>query len=287
LILVILTIVFGSLVVLELAALVARRAWLDWKLGPRQRLVHDAFEQLADALVFGTAIEAPAGRIRRRAFRLAALELFSPLSGESCARLARLVEDAGVVDDTVRALRRSPRAFARRRAADGLGELRSRRLAPALEAGLGDRDPIVRVACARSLLRIPELGRLDRILGVLDRDGLADPIETEWAFIALAEAAPDALVRLQDTANSARIRWYAALVLARAKREEALPTLREALATDNSLIVSHAVHGIAAVGGAKAGKVLVGVAADEARDAAVRELAGRELARLRTLGGTA
>jgi HEAT repeat protein len=280
-ILVVLAIVFGVLVVLELAALVGRRAWVEWKLGYRYALVELALETLADALVNGTPVEPPRGRVRRRAFRLAALDLFAELTGESRARLAALVDDAGVLDDAVRTLRRSPFVYPRRRAADGLGEFRSPRFAPAFEAGLDDRDPIVRVACARGLLRIPALGSLDRILDVLDRDALAEPIETAAAFLALGEAAPEALVRLNRSARSPTVRWYAALVLARTGRAEALPALRDALATPNALMVSHAVHGIAAAGGAEAATLLEGVAADAERDAAIRELAGRELARLR------
>jgi len=285
-ILFVLVVVFGTLVVVELAALAGRRAWVEWKLGYRQRLVAEACQTLADALVFRTPVDAPTGRVRQRALRLAQLELLPQLQGESRARLTALLEDAGVLDDAVRALRRSPRVYPRRRAADALGELHDSRLAPAFEAGLDDRDAIVRVACARALLRIPELGRLDRILEVLDRDALAEPVETASAFVALAEAAPDALVQLHHAARSANVRWYAGLVLARMKRPEALPALREALAQRNSLVVSHAVHGIAATGGAEAVALLEGVAGDADREAAVRELAGRELARLNAAGGS-
>ena len=286
-ILVVLAVVFGTLVVLELAALAGRRAWVDWKCGRRQVLVDGAFETLVGALVDGNAVEPPVGRARRLAFRLAALELFSELSGGSRARLTRIVEEAGGADQAVRTLRRSPRAFARRKAADELGELRSRRAVPALEAGLDDRDPIVRVACARGLLRIPDLGRLDRILDVLDRDALAEPVEATAAFIALAEVKPEALVQLQGSARSPSVRWYAALVLARMKRAEALPALREALATPNALVVSYAVHGIAAAGGAEAAALLEGLVAEADRDAPIRELAGRELARMPAVGRTA
>src|SRR5262249_49937346 len=139
----------------------------------------------------------------------------------------------------------------------------------------------------RGLLRIPELRRLDRILEVLDRDALAEQIETATAFIALAEVKPDALVQLHDSARSASVRWYAALVLARMQRAEALPALRDAIATPNDLIVSHAVHGIAAAGGAKAAALLEGLVADADHDTATRELAGRELARMQAAGETA
>ena len=286
-ILVVLVLAFGTLVVLELAALAGRRAWVEWKCGRRQVLVDEAFDTLVDALVFGTPIEAPVGRVRRRAFGLAALELIHELSGESCARLRALVEEAGLLDDAARRLRRSPRAFARRRAADGLGELRSPRLGPAFAAGREDRDPIVRVACARGLLRIPDLHRLDRILEILDRDALAEPVETATAFIALAEVKPEALVQLQSSARSPAVRWHAALVLARMRRAEALPALSDAIATPNAVIVSHAVHGIAAAGGGEAAALLEGLVAEPGRDAATRELAGRELARMEAVGGTA
>jgi HEAT repeat protein len=286
-ILVVLAVVFGTIVVLELVALAGRRAWVDWKLGRRQVLVEAALETLVDALVFDKAVDPPVGWAGRHAFRLAALELVRTLSGESRARLTRLVEEAGVVDQALGELRRSPRAFARRTAADELGEFRSRRAVAAFEAGLGDRDAIVRVACARGLLRIPELRRLDRILEVLDRDALAEQIETATAFIALAEVRPEALVQLYGSARSPSVRWYAALVLARMKRPEALPTLRDAIATPNALVVSHAVHEIAAAGGAEAAALLEGLAADTDHDAAIRELAGRELARMQAAEGTA
>jgi HEAT repeat protein len=286
-ILVVLAVVFGTIVVLELVALAGRRAWVDWKLGRRQVLVDAACATLVDALVFGSTVDPPAGWARRHAFRLAALELVRTLSGESRARLTQLVEDAGVVDQALRELRRSPRAFARRTAADELGEYRSRRAVSGFEAGLDDRDAIVRVACARGLLRIPELRRLDRILDVLDRDALAEQIETATAFIALAEVRPEALVRLYGSARSPSVRWYAALVLARMKRAEALPTLHDAIAAPNGLMVSHAVHGIAAAGGAEAAALLDGLVADASRDPAIRELAGRELARMRAAEGAA
>jgi HEAT repeat protein len=98
---------------------------------------------------------------------------------------------------------------------------------------------------------------------------------------------PEALVQLYGSARSPSVRWYAALVLARMKRAEALPTLRDAIATPNALMVSHAVHGIAATGGAEAAGLLEGLVADAGRDAAVRELAGRELARMQAAEGAA
>jgi len=286
-ILVVLAVVFGTIVALELVALAGRRAWVEWKLGRRQVLVDAACDDLVDALVFGSAVDPPVGWARRHAFRLAALELVRALSGDARARLTRLVEEAGGLDQALGELRRSPRVFARRMAADELGEFRSRRAVSAFERGLDDRDAIVRVACARGLLRIPELGRLDRILEVLDRDALAEQIETATALIALAEVRPEALVQLYGSARSPRVRWDAALVLARMKRAEALPTLREAIATPNALMVSHAVHGIAAAGGAEAEALLEGLVADAGRDPAIRELAGRELARMQTPEGVA
>jgi HEAT repeat protein len=283
-ILAVLAIGLAALVALELAGLAGRRAWLQWKLERRQPLVHEAFETLTAALVVGTPVEPPAGWARRHAFRLAALELNTALSGESCARLTRLVEDAGVLDQAIGELRRSPRVFARRTAADELGAHRSRRAAPAFEARLDDRDAIVRVACARGLLRIGALARLDRILEVLDGDALAEPVETTSAYIALAEVAPDELVRLHAAARSPNARSYAALVLARTHHEEALPALREALAADNALLVTQAIHGIAATGGARAAALLEELVEEPGRDAAIRELAGRELAHLHAVG---
>ena len=65
-ILVVLAVVFGTIVVLELVALAGRRAWVEWKLGRRQVLVDEACETLVDALVFGSAVDPPAGCSPRR-----------------------------------------------------------------------------------------------------------------------------------------------------------------------------------------------------------------------------
>jgi hypothetical protein len=91
--------ILGALIAAELIALVARRAWVHWKLGHRAPLVDDAITSLADALVIGVVIVRPQGRTARRAFRLAALELFPMLAGESRRELARIVDEIGLVDD--------------------------------------------------------------------------------------------------------------------------------------------------------------------------------------------
>jgi HEAT repeat protein len=271
--------VAGAVVVLELVALAGRRTWVHWKLGRRAPLADEALTALAEALVSGRPVERPPGRVRRLAFRLAALELFPALAGESRAQLTRLVDDAGLVDDAIRTLRRSPRAFARRRAADELGEIRSARAAPALAAGLADRDPIVRVACARGLALVGDTGELDRVQQALDRDAPAAPAEAASALVALAAAVPYRVARLQESARAPLARRLAALALAQTGDERAMPSLLQELAADNALLSFVAVRAIERVGGDEAIASLERVAADGARDAALREQAGRALAR--------
>jgi len=169
--------ILAAIIVAELIALAGRRAWVHWKTTRRAPLVDDAMTELADAIVTGVAPAAPVGRVRRRAFRLAALELFTALAGESRARLTRFVEELGLVDDVVRTLSRSRRAYARRTAADELAEIRSPQAVPILTRALADTDPMVRVVAVRGLASLPELSQLDRMLEAahrLGRDGALD-----------------------------------------------------------------------------------------------------------------
>jgi HEAT repeat protein len=277
--------IFGGLVLLELIALVGRRSWVHWKLGRRRPLADEAVTALANALVLGTAPARPQGRVRRRAFRLAALEVFPALAGNSRERLARLVDDLGLVDDVMRTLRRSPRAYARRTAAAELGEMRSPRSAPALVAGLADRDPIVRVACVRGLAWLSELSQIERMLRVLDRDAATAPSEASSAMLALAAAAPESLVELEDSGQSPFARRLAALALARAGDARAMPSLLGELATDNALLASVAVRAIERVGGTAAISSLEHVLTSVGRDAVLREQAERALERVQAAGG--
>jgi HEAT repeat protein len=272
----------GVVVVLELAALAGRRAWVHWRIGHRGALVDEAVTTLVDAVVLGTPVDPPAGRVRRRAFRLATLELLPALAGPSRDRLTWLVAEAGLDRDVRRTLERSPRAYARRTAADELGELGSAGSAAALRAGLEDRDAIVRIACVRGLARLPELSRLPRMVEILDRDAPTDPAGATSAMLALGAASPDALAELERSGRSSFARALAALALARAGDVRALPSLRAAAASDNTLVSSVAIHAIALVGGAEAAGSLESVLRDPDRDATLRELAGSEL---EALGG--
>ena len=170
---------------------------MHWKLGHRAPLVDDAITSLADALVIGVVIVRPQGRTARRAFRLAALELFPMLAGESRRELARIVDEIGLVDDVIRTLERSPRAYARRTATDELAEIASERAVPALEQALGDRDRIVRITAVRALAAVPRLDRIERMTDVLDQDSSAAPSSAISALLSLASAAPEALAGLE------------------------------------------------------------------------------------------
>lgn len=275
----------GLLIAAELAALVTRRAWVHWKRGRRALLVDDAITTLAETLVTGAEPEQPQGRVRRRAFRLATLELLSVLVGDSRERLTRIADELGLVDDAVRTLRRSPRAYARRTAADELAELRSARAAPALAVALADLDPIVRVAAARGLASLPDLDRIDRIQQVLDHDSRRAPGAAISAMLALASAAPEALAELERSGRSPFARRLAALALATVGDERAIPSLLGELASDNALLSSLALRAIERIGGGEAIGSLEGVIADAGRDLALRDQAERALGRIQAAGG--
>jgi HEAT repeat protein len=224
------------------------------------------------------------GRASRRSFRLAALELFPVLAGESRERLTRIVDGLGLVDDAMRTLARSPRAFARRTAADELGEIRSARAAPAFVAGLDDRDAIVRVACVRGLASIDELGHVERMLDVLEGDSATAPSEAAAAMGTIARAKPEALAQLQRS-GSRFVAWLAALALARTGNAIAMPALLVDLTAVNTLLGSVAVRAIEEVGGLEAIASLEQFVIDADQDAALRAQAGRALERLHAAGG--
>jgi len=281
----VLAVVGGVVILVELLALVGRRAWVHWKFGRRRELVDGALTALADAVASGVALSQPVGRVSRRSFRLAALELFPVLAGESRERLTRIVDGLGLVDDAMRTLARSPRAFARRTAADELGEIRSARAAPAFVAGLDDRDAIVRVACVRGLASIDELGQIERMLDVLEGDSATAPSEAASAMVTIARANPEALAELQRS-GSRFVAWLATLALARAGHASAMPALLVDLTAVNTLLGSVAVHAIEEVGGPGAIASLEQFVSDADHDAALRAQAGRALERLHAAGGS-
>jgi HEAT repeat protein len=274
--------VFGMLVAAELIGLVCRRAWVHWKVGTRASLVDDAISVLAGSLVTGVIPERPRGRTRRRAFRLAALELFAVLAGDSRRKLTSVVEELGLVDDVIRTLRRSPRAYARRTATDELGEMAGARAVPALQDALRDRDRIVRITAVRALAALADPSPVERVAQILDRDSSAAPSSAILAMAALATAAPDVLVELERSATSPFARRLAALSLARVGDRRGLPGLAADLASNNALLASVAVGALERVGGDDAIHSLERVNADAGRDAALREQAERALARLET-----
>jgi HEAT repeat protein len=271
----------ASVIVAELVALVCRRNWVHWKLGRRQALVDDAISALAEAVVAHGEVEPPQGRVNRRAFRLAALELFPVLAGSSRERLTRLAEDTGLVGDVIRTLQRSPRAYARRTAADELAEIRSAQAAPALTTSLGDVDPVVRVACVRGLAWLGDLTQVRRMLEVLDGDSVRAPSEAESAMLALARAAPESLVELEQAGSSRFARRLAALALATVGDKRAMPSVLGELAEENVLLSSVAVRAIEQVGGEEAVASLEHVLADGSRDTSLRKQAARALERVR------
>jgi HEAT repeat protein len=274
-------IILAGVIVAELVALIGRRNWVHWKLGRRQALVDDAISALADALVAHGDVEPPQGRVNRRAFRLAALELFPVLVGSSRKRLTRLAESTGLVGDVIRTLQRSPRAYARRTAADELAEIRSAQAAPALTASLGDVDPVVRVACVRGLALLGDLTEISRMLEVLDGDSLRAPSEAQSAMLALARTAPESLVELEQSGSSRFARRLAALALATVGDKRAIPSVLGELAENNVLLSSVAVRAIEQVGGDDAIASLEHVLDDGTQDASLREQAARALERVR------
>jgi hypothetical protein len=207
-----------ALVIVLLVALwivVARRALAQWRLQHLRPLVDDAAGSLAEAVVNGPDPTPPVGRSRRRAYRLAALELLPELRGASRLALAEVVERLGLTADAERTLRRSPRRLARRRAAHELVEVGRPGSAAALESGTRDRDEVVQLICVRGLVRLGELPPSSELVRILGGRAAADvPGQCIDAMLELVATAPDALRQIQRMASSRGARELAGAALA-------------------------------------------------------------------------
>jgi HEAT repeat protein len=146
---------------------------------------------------------------------------------------------------------------------------------------LGDADPVVRVACVRGLAWVGDLKEIRRMIEVLDGDSLRAPSEAESAMLALARAAPESLVELEQSGSSRFARRLAALALATVGDKRAMPSVLGELAEENVLLSSVAVRAIEQVGGEEAIASLEHVLADGSRDTSLRKQAARALERVR------
>jgi HEAT repeat protein len=242
-------VVVGALLTVNLLTAVAvrvtgaRRARRDADVEPRVRAA-------VAELSIGTrdSLPPPGSRHERRLLERAMLESAAELSGDAHDRLAEQFAALGLADAARRDLR-SRRAMRRVEAAEALGEMRVRDSAEALLAGLEDRDPLVRFACAGALTRI---GAEDVLLPIItaltsDRHGATtgEVVETllDYGRPAIAE-----LLGLLAEEGDPEQRRVIAIALGELRAVDAVPELVRLLHDGDDELAARAAHALGKIG---------------------------------------
>ncbi len=165
----------------------------------------------------------------RRLLRETMLETAHELSGTAFDRLVASFAERGFIAEAQRALR-SRRLLTRVRGAEIIGELGDLQSVPALRAGLRDREPLVRFACAHALTRVGAQGLLSDVLTALSEN---EGVFSQGAVAeVLLDSGPDSVSELRTLLGDPRHprrRWLIVVVLGELRAFEAVPELIAAL----------------------------------------------------------
>jgi len=239
----------GALAVLTLASAATVRLG-DWW---RARWEAPARARLVDAVaLFCVEVEdelpSPAGRRDRRLLREAMLEAAAELSGAARERLAVRFAALGFRADASREL--GARSYlVRVRAAEALGELGGPAGAEALRGALHDREPLVRVACAKALTRSDARGLLAELFVALSGrdDAVARGARTE-VLLDAGPPAVDELLALLDGPLDPSVRRLVLIVLGELRAIDAVPALLDELTAADAELRARAAHALGKVG---------------------------------------
>lgn len=211
--------------------------------------------------------------LERRLLRETMLEIAHELSGSAFDRLAARFSESGFIAEAERALR-SPFLLQRVRGAEIIGELGGLDSLPALRRGLGDREPLVRFACAHALTRVGAEGLLGEVLDALAED------EGHFSQGALAEvlldSGPDAVTELRNLLGDRRRprrRWLIVVVLGELRAFDAVPELIAALDDPDDELCARACHALGKIGDPETAGAVAAVAMDGGRPWFVRTAA--------------
>jgi hypothetical protein len=284
-------IVFGAGVAfLVLFILINRLASAERRRAQAQMRPHYA-DEIASFLAHENGSRLPSlpdSRPARQAFWAVALEALIELEGGERNRLTQALEDSGLVADATGRLR-SRRRRIRRRAADSLALVRSKRSVDALLAGLEDRDRFVRLGCARALAelgderfqrRILETAGAEARTETLGHEAEVSPGLVAEILLALGPSGADALADLSRSAQSVHLRRLAVAVLAALRLPTHAPVLRAALASNDDELVVEAARGLAALGDVEAVEMLLDVMGDRMRPTFVATEAASALGKI-------
>lgn len=250
----------------------------------RLRSVRPRTETLLAEYLAGAPARPPGGTSRERAVLLdVALEAIADLRGGERARLAHLLEELGLVSDTIRALS-ARRLTVRRRAAETLAVIGSPDAAGALATGLRDRDALVRVTCAYALADAGGLDPVPAITAAVVRDAATVPGAAAAVVLALGARQPSALAPLLGPDAPSPVRATAVRVVSELRLPQYLPELRACLASgagpDGDDLAATAARGLGLIGDAGSVQALTRLASDTGRQPEARAAAARALGRI-------
>lgn len=228
----------------------------------RWRLCPPAELSLAEYLAGGPE-PTIAGRNERAILLDIALEAVVDLRGSERTRLASLLEQLGYVDEAISQLGSRRRAV-RRRAAETLATIASPVTLPVLAVNIGDRDVLVRTACARTLAEIGVAEAVPAITAAALRDALLAPGADAAVVLALGVNRPAALAPLLRPGIRWKLRTMAITVAGELRLSQHAPLLRACL-RDMDDLAAHAARGLGRIGDADAVRELAALALDDGR----------------------
>jgi HEAT repeat protein len=242
-------VVVGALLIVNILTAVGVRATGAWR-NRREAQLEPALHAAVAELSIEARDELPRPRSseERRLLERAILDAATEVSGAAHERLAAEFAALGFARDAIRDLR-SRRTMRRVHAAEALGEMRVREGADALLAGLEDREPLVRFACAGALTRIGAEGALRPIIAALtsDRHGTTtgEVVETllDYGRPAIVE-----LVGLLESEPDPELRRVMAIALGELRALDAVPELIRCLHGDDDELAARAAHALGKIG---------------------------------------
>ena len=268
----------GAIVVINLATAVFARMLLSYRTvrASSVRAQHQMRERVARfAVEAADELPAPHTRFERRLLCETVLEIAHELSGAARARLAQEFAALGYIAEAERGLG-SRFLLQRVRAAETIGELGGPASLPALRAGLRDREPLVRFACAHALTRVGGEGQLAEVLTALAEHDGEDVYNRGALAEILLESGPDAVDELRALLRDRRHprrRRLIVVVLGELRAVEATRELIGALADRDDELCARACHALGKIGVHEAATPLADVAMDGTRPWFVRTAA--------------
>jgi HEAT repeat protein len=242
----------------------------------RQELLGPAMSRaVAKYAAVGGDLPRPAGRAEREILREAAMRTLFDLRDSARGQVVTLLQQLGYLDEAAAALRGRRRAV-RRRAAEMLAVVSSPVVAPALLAGLSDRDPLVRTACARTLAAIGDEDVLPRVVAVARQDIAAAPGAAAAVVLAVGRRRPAALAPLLAPAVPAGVRLVAAAVAGGLRLSDLAPELRGCLGGGDDL-AARAAQGLGRIGDLRSAPQLRELAGDPGKAPGPRSAAASAL----------